>query len=108
MADVIHMDEVRRAAEKLCRMLQHVDINRKLCTSDIIALSFWLIDHENVMIFQPVKRLSVLLTQCLEQKLITTPDYHEMIVICTRCTAASIMDQKTESSAKSCEYLFPL
>ena len=104
MADVIRMEEVRRAAEKLCRMLQNVDINRKLCTSDIIALSFWLIDHENVTKLQPVKRVAELLTKCLEQQVIRTREYHEIVVTCTRCTVTPILKRKTDPAAKSTEY----
>lgn len=104
MADVIQMEEIRRAAEKLCRMLQNIDVNRKLCTSDIIALSFWLIDYENILKFQPVKRVAELLTKCLEQQVIKRPEYYQIVKTCTRCTATPIMGQTTDTTAGSSEY----
>gem|GEM_PF-4524778 len=104
MANVIHMEDVRRAAEKLCRMLQHIDIDRRLCTSDIIALSFWLIDHENIIKFQPVKRASNLLTECLEQQIIKRPAYSEIVQICTRCSATPILNRNTDTWPGSEEY----
>ena len=84
MADVIHMEEVRRAAEKLSKLLQNIHINRLLCTSDIIGLSFWLIDFENLESIQPVKRLFELLTDCLERQVIDGEAYREIQAICSR------------------------
>ena len=101
MTNIIHMEDVRHAAEKLCRMLQHIDIDRRLCTSDIIALSFWLIDYKNIIKFQPVKRASHLLTACLEQQMIRKPEYDEIVQICTRCSAAPILNRNTATSPGS-------
>jgi hypothetical protein len=84
MADVIHMEEVRRAAEKLSKLLQNIHINQLLCTSEIIGLSFWLIDFENLESIQPVKRLFELLTDCLERQVIDREAYREIQVICSR------------------------
>ena len=68
MADIVHINKVRQAAKQLYHMLEHIDADGGLHTSDIIALSFWLIDFENLASVQPVKKLSRLLTESLRQR----------------------------------------
>ena len=84
MKSLAETAQVRRAAKKLIEMVDVVSPDKPLNTSQVIALYFWLIDHERLNKIRPVQEVVDILLSGIENQMFDKENHARIIKLCTK------------------------